>query len=666
MKRRPTRRRSRRSAQRGGVLGLALQALLLVAVLGQIVFLAANWRVRFDTTSEGLYTLSDSTRRVLEGLEDRLLIEAYFSPDEELSQGNRVGREVLRGLLDEFVQTSGGKVRVRYFDPASDRELRDRAIRLGIRPVQVSDQDNRTLSLREFWQGLRLRYGGQRQRVIGQLQPRIVPALYETELTPVIKALSVEDKPTVGVIAYPSPPPSAARGQAPTGFGVVFQDDQITSRYALERIDWDQGQEIPETIGIVLLIRPRNLTDAQKLSLDQFVMRGGQLVVFADTDDYELGSYRTMRRREQSFDAPGSEVRLRDMLERWGVDLDPDHTTVDLLPEAYFGQYYYPVQTQVGRQLLPVPYPHFLRSRSIDWNSEEIRLKLARDDSVLAESYADRFGAGIAEGHPLGAQFVSSQGPFLFWPAQLSLHEPLPEGVGARVVMRTSPYAVAIAPKPSFDPTGGAVDPTMLAQNLQQYATGMMRQRDSFGPRQYDLMIDLSGTFPSCFAGRELPESIRALRAGADGAGEEGQDGGEDAPAPELIERSPETARVVVIADSDFVRDDLVRGDYARLGGPASGEQGRIFMRALLDWLAQDDDLVALRSRSLVDRGIALVESSALSDDEPWRAVERLEEARARLQWIYLCVPTGALLLIGAFVWFRRSAAKRRFLASVA
>ena len=59
----------------------------ILVIVGQIVFLASSLsRYRVDlTTSDGIYTLTDSTRNdPRRGLEDRLVIEAYFSPKDEL------------------------------------------------------------------------------------------------------------------------------------------------------------------------------------------------------------------------------------------------------------------------------------------------------------------------------------------------------------------------------------------------------------------------------------------------------------------------------------------------------------------------------------------------------------------------------------------------------
>ena len=697
---------------RGFALGSLLQSVLLLAVLGQIVYLAANWRVRIDTTAERVYTLSESTRRVLDGLGDRLLIEAYFSPDDELTPQNRVGREVLRGLLDELTQDSGGLVQVRFFDPASDRELRDRAVRLGIRPARISDQSDRAFSLREFWQGMRLRYGGEKQKVIPQLAPRIIPALYEAELTPIIKALAQDDKPGVGVIAYPSPPPKGPQGQTapPLGFGALFGADKIVSRYDVQRLEWDEGQAIPEAIDVLMLVRPRALTDEQKFALDQFLMRGGRLVIFADTDDYEIGEQRRMNRRPQSFDASGSEFAFRDQLAHYGVDIDPDRTVVDLLHQAYTGQFNLLVGGQVGQQVLRVPYPHFLHSLAIDWNSEKARTQLANGESALATTYADRFAAGLDPDHPLSQQFLQSQGPWMFWPAVLDLHRPIPADVEAVAPLRTSPYSLATGLRPSFDPTGGLGTTPQGVDRVRRYAEPFVQQYQSLGPRQFALMVDLRGRFGSYFAGKRVPGAGEdpgrqdASQSGASnggasnggasngGASNDGDDPlkglpgtdplagtdreSQDVPLPEdpevlpepeleVLERAPESARLVVLADSDFIRDDLLLQQYRQVGGPVSLLGGG-FVLAMLDWIVEDDDLVALRSRNLVDRGLQLVEETGIEVEEPWRMVERVQLAQARLRWIYMVLGPAILLLIGLVVWLRRTAAKRAFLASVA
>lgn len=59
--------------------------------------------------------------------------------------------------------------------------------------------------------------------------------------------------------------------------------------------------------------------------------------------------------------------------------------------------------------------------------------------------------------------------------------------------------------------------------------------------------------------------------------------------------------RIVVIGDSDFLRDDFVRGEYQQIGGPAS-LYGALFFGVMLDWLSQDSDLMSLYAHQPIDR----------------------------------------------------------------
>ncbi|MBL8754732.1 MAG: hypothetical protein JNK15_15615, partial [Planctomycetes bacterium] len=99
-----TLRSSSRRAQSGTVLATTVHVLLLLLVLGQIVYLASRHRLRVDLTSDRLWSSTESTRKLLDKLEKRLVIEAYFSPKENLPVSERAARSWAESFLDELVQ----------------------------------------------------------------------------------------------------------------------------------------------------------------------------------------------------------------------------------------------------------------------------------------------------------------------------------------------------------------------------------------------------------------------------------------------------------------------------------------------------------------------------------------------------------------------------------
>ena len=135
----------RRGGERGQALALALHVVLILLVLGQLVYLASRFRVRVDMTSDRLWTSTESTRNVLGKLDKRLLIEAYFSPKDDLPLNMRGTRDWADNFLDEVTQLGNGKVVVQRYDPNSDKAVADKATRCGDRSVSSSSRSSENM-----------------------------------------------------------------------------------------------------------------------------------------------------------------------------------------------------------------------------------------------------------------------------------------------------------------------------------------------------------------------------------------------------------------------------------------------------------------------------------------------------------------------------------------
>jgi hypothetical protein len=677
------------SRQSGRTLGVALHFVLLFAVGSMLVFLASRHRLRFDLTADDLYTLTPSTQRVLDRVEQRLRIEAYFSPDEELATVNREGRRTLRNVLDEFVQQGRGRVVVQYLDPQSDTELRKKAERLGIKPQRVQDLEGTTLSNKEVWQGLRFLLGGDRQKVVPMLGFTDQPWKYEAALTPLVKALTVAEKPKIGVVSWPGTPAESlgpARQEQPRGYGRLLGIPELTDRYEFVPFDVLVGDLIPDDIATLVLFRPRDLVDRTKYVIDQFLMRGGRLVVFADTDDVSLGQGRTLQTQQVPWDAPGSSLGFVDQLAGYGVVVR-DRMLVDWLSTPVpFGA---PVSVQVGGQVVPTVqplqlYPYWFMPTATDWADRADGLAQREDGSIdesLAASYRARFRPGV---EPDLAKGLTP--PAFFWPCGLDLAEVLPDGVTGDVLMRSSPRTVLQTPPRTLDPVGR--DPRRYQATYNRFATDLAQLIQSEPPQQHALLVDLRGRFRSAFAGRAVPLAPGAVEAPksadsdplAEPVGTEpskaGDQVGPELPGgsgavasgpgePDALGEAADGARLVVVADATFLRDDLIGGEYQQVGGPVSAV-GPMFFANLLDWLAADRDLFELRMRGFgVDRRLQMVGEEERAGLPPERLQQEVDRRTSQVRYWAVALPVKLLLLIGAVVLLSRQAQKRRFLAGV-
>jgi ABC-type uncharacterized transport system involved in gliding motility auxiliary subunit len=724
----------RRRRRRGSALAMALHAVALAAVLGQVVFLGSRWRARLDTTSDRVYSLTESTRRILDAMEHKLVIEAYLSPKADLPVQLRETRTVLENFLDELVQLGKGKVVVQKFNPLEDKAIQDKCQRIGVKPFEATASTTNALEVRRHWQGLRLLYGGERQRVIEKTAPQ-ASFQAEAEITPAIKDVVTKDKKKLGFMEWPSEAP-AQPGQPPRGNGwdVLRGMDSVTRRYDFQSYKDAEGTLVPDDVDTLFLFRPKDLTDRQKYVIDQFLMRGGTLVVFADVADYAIGPKRTFVSMQFALDDKQSELKFRDQLRCYGVDLkeqivaDIDrNATSPLRADETFG-----IPTQLGVQPLPYGYPYFFHPVMYDWAREADRLAARngqRDDATAAE-FRKRFRPGVDTKEFLFSGFTQFQrAPCFYWPCWTDLRRKgeavdLPAGVEGNVLLWSSPVALVEAPPHSLDPFAGA-DAAVRGVKYQEFLQKFNERLNSEPRQQAPLMVDLHGTFPSFFEGRQRPkrpaeikeeeakkkaeeekkqaeeEAKKQAEAPKDEAkpdakadarpdakpdaatpqkqGPEPPKKGDDKakakdkdqpppppvpPEAEQLTKAKAVGRIVVVGDADFLRDDFVRADYQQLGGPVS-VTAPLFFGTMLDWLSRDSDLIALYARQPVDRKLQLIDSDPGKIENPVDA-ERHQRAKSNLLIaLDVAIPCLLVLGFGAAVWLARRAQKQAFLATV-
>jgi ABC-type uncharacterized transport system involved in gliding motility auxiliary subunit len=168
----------------------------------------------------------------------------------------------------------------------------------------------------------------------------------------------------------------------------------------------------------------------------------------------------------------------------------------------------------------------------------------------------------VARNNPITARFA---GLDLYWPCALELAS-VP-GVEGEAIVKSTPNAWTMEGRFETNPALSQI----LAQQAPQRA-------------QYPLVVGLSGEFSSSFADRPLP-----TRAG------------ESPPKGPLARRSPPT-RLLVVADADFASDMI---QYTQ------AEYNMVFLSNCAEWLSQEDDLLAIKTRAQVDTRLSRIQDPA-------------------------------------------------------
>ena len=292
-------------------LGLCLLALgfLMFTLLNNVLF--GGWRL--DLTGNNLYTLSDGSREILESIDEPVNLYFFFSEksSEDLTS-LRVYATRVREMLEEYELAANGKINLSVVDPEPFSEAEDQAAEFGLQGIPVSTAGE------ELYFGLAATNALDDQEVIPFFQPDKEEFL-EYEISKLIQSLSVVEKPVVGVLSslevqgnmnmqtYQMTPP----------WMVV---DQLMQLFSVQTIN-PEGT-IPAEIDILLLIHPKQLSEAMLFSIDQFVMGGGRLLAFidplAETD-------RPVQANPMMPAPPSIQVStLNRLTEAWGVTMRSD------------------------------------------------------------------------------------------------------------------------------------------------------------------------------------------------------------------------------------------------------------------------------------------------------------------------------------------------------
>jgi len=274
--------------------------------------------VRIDLTEQRLYTLSEGTKAVLRGLEEPITLRLYYS--------QRLGREIplyaafatrVRELLREYAELANGKIRLEFYEPEPFSEVEDRALAFGLQGVPV-DQSGE-----QVYFGLAGTNTLDDERVIAFFQPERERFL-EADLTRLVYELSNPRRPVVGVMTgLPLNGEMRGFGGRPTPPWVVMT--QMRQFLEVKEVPLDAA-EIEPDISVLMVAHPQNLSLRTQYAIDQFVMRGGRLLVLVDPHS-EAQAFRPDPRGRPIGDTSSDLPRL---FEAWGIGYDKDKVAADL------------------------------------------------------------------------------------------------------------------------------------------------------------------------------------------------------------------------------------------------------------------------------------------------------------------------------------------------
>ncbi len=255
------------------LLALALLALGFVALVALSSVLLRGARV--DLTQKQLYTLSQGTRSVLARVDEPIRLKLYYSEHATRDlQQFRVFATRVRELLEEIAARSDGKVTLEVIDPEPFSEAEDQAAAHGLQAVPLGSTGEK------LYFGLVGVNSTDGETVMRFIQPD-KEAFLEYDVAKLVSTLSVDSLPVVGLVSgLPTGPSTDPTGRTTPGWVV---DRQVSELFELRRFQGNPTS-FADDVDLLWLVHPRGLPDDTLYAIDQFVLRGGRLLVFVDPD----------------------------------------------------------------------------------------------------------------------------------------------------------------------------------------------------------------------------------------------------------------------------------------------------------------------------------------------------------------------------------------------
>lgn len=305
-----------RSVYSAGTLVLLAVLFLTLTVLSS-VFLKG---MRLDLTENGLYTLSDGTRNILKNMDEPVNLYLYFS--EETSRDLPQFRSYARWageMLEEFADRSNGKITLQRVNPKPFSPEEDEAAQFGLQGVPVGGAGDM------LYFGLVGTNSLDGLQVMPFLQPEKEKFL-EYDLAKIISSLSHPVHKKVGLISgldmQPGFDPATQRMREAW---VIYQ--QFDQLFDFQDIPSD-ATGLPEDLELLLLVHPKDLSENLLYQVDQFVLRGGRLLVFMDPlAEADMGGDPNDPMARMNA---GGSSSLGALLQTWGVGFDTDRVVGDL------------------------------------------------------------------------------------------------------------------------------------------------------------------------------------------------------------------------------------------------------------------------------------------------------------------------------------------------
>ena len=239
-----------------------------------------------DLSRDKVNSVSDSTAQVFTALNEPVLLEAYISREVT----GEISSEILPilSILREMERVSNDKLKLRVYDPNTE-ELRRKAQERGINGVPIAQQKDIETSVRLGYFGLYLQQGDD-STVVPLIGRNWFVKDLEYRVLREIKRFSRSEESSGIALAKAE---GAFQVRAWTQHQDQTKDNLYGFKSTMERElgkieELELNEPIPIKVETVILVGLPKLEPKQSYYLDQFLLRGGNLICMFGSFQFEI------------------------------------------------------------------------------------------------------------------------------------------------------------------------------------------------------------------------------------------------------------------------------------------------------------------------------------------------------------------------------------------
>ena len=254
---------------------------LLISILSTVIlFLSFNFIIQkinfnlgIDFTSTKTFTLSNGTKRVIDEIEEPLIINFIYSRN--LSKNIPIIQNYanqVQGLLNRYADLASGKIELNFIEPEPYSEDEDYVNRYGVQGFPIDQEGSKV------YFGLIASNTTDDIETVAFFDPSKAATL-EKQLTDIVYKLNRSKKPMIGFLSWvDTTPPIMPNNQLGQGEYTILEE--LSYFYDFEFLDTDVKNF--EGIDLLVVYHPSDVSEETEYAIEQFILSGGKSVIFVD------------------------------------------------------------------------------------------------------------------------------------------------------------------------------------------------------------------------------------------------------------------------------------------------------------------------------------------------------------------------------------------------